>query len=223
MATPTTTAPPARQLDERELRAWRGLLRAHAALTKALDAELDAAHGLPLSSYEVLMYLDDADGRPHAHARPRGVGPPQPLAASPASSTASSARASSAASRARATRAAPSRSSRRPAREMLAAARTTHLAGVRSLFLAALLRRRARRSSATPGSASFRARPQRPAPPAAEPRPPRLPPGPARHRGHSRPAQRLDTNRLRFHTVSGTGNILSRRHRYGTRALGAGS
>jgi DNA-binding MarR family transcriptional regulator len=49
-------------LDERQLRAWRGMLRAHAALTKALDAELDAAHGLPLTSYEVLMYLADSDG-----------------------------------------------------------------------------------------------------------------------------------------------------------------
>jgi DNA-binding MarR family transcriptional regulator len=38
------------------------MLRAHAALTKALDAELDSAHGVPLSSYEVLMYLADADG-----------------------------------------------------------------------------------------------------------------------------------------------------------------
>ena len=42
-------------------RAWRGLLRVHAALTKALDAQLEAEHGLALSSYEVLMYLDDAD------------------------------------------------------------------------------------------------------------------------------------------------------------------
>jgi DNA-binding MarR family transcriptional regulator len=50
------------QLDERELRAWRGMLRAHAALTKALDADLEAEHGLPLSSYEVLLYLHDADG-----------------------------------------------------------------------------------------------------------------------------------------------------------------
>jgi DNA-binding MarR family transcriptional regulator len=47
-------------LDERELRAWRGMLRVHASLTKALDAQLEAAHGLPLSSYEVLMYLADA-------------------------------------------------------------------------------------------------------------------------------------------------------------------
>ena len=63
MAITTTQPTDSRQLDERELRAWRGMLRAHAALTKALDADLDAAHGLPLSSYEVLMHLSDADGQ----------------------------------------------------------------------------------------------------------------------------------------------------------------
>jgi len=59
------TAPPtpaSLRLDELELRAWRGLLRTYARLTKALDAELEAAHGLPLTSYEVLMYIADADG-----------------------------------------------------------------------------------------------------------------------------------------------------------------
>ena len=50
------------RLDTRELRAWRGMLRVHAQLSKALDAQLLAAHGLPLSSYEVLMYLADAEG-----------------------------------------------------------------------------------------------------------------------------------------------------------------
>ncbi len=49
------------QLDARQLAAWRGLLRVHATLTKALDAQLEAEHGLALSSYEVLMYLNDAD------------------------------------------------------------------------------------------------------------------------------------------------------------------
>ena len=40
------------------------MLRAHAALTKELDAELAREHNLPLSSYEVLLYLADApDGR----------------------------------------------------------------------------------------------------------------------------------------------------------------
>ena len=47
-------------LDAEELGAWRGLLRAHSALTKALDAELVRAHGLPLSSYEVLLFLADS-------------------------------------------------------------------------------------------------------------------------------------------------------------------
>lgn len=51
------------QLDARQLRAWRGMLRVHATMTKALDAQLEAEHGLSLSSYEVLMYLNDADGR----------------------------------------------------------------------------------------------------------------------------------------------------------------
>lgn len=50
-------------LTDRELRAWRGLLRAHAALTKALGADLEREHGLPLTSYEVLMNLHDAPGR----------------------------------------------------------------------------------------------------------------------------------------------------------------
>jgi DNA-binding MarR family transcriptional regulator len=46
-----------------ELAAWRGLLRVHAALAKALDAELAQAHDLPLSSYEVLITLQSAPGK----------------------------------------------------------------------------------------------------------------------------------------------------------------
>jgi DNA-binding MarR family transcriptional regulator len=38
------------------------MLRVHAAITKELDAELAAAHDLPLSSYEVLMTLADVPG-----------------------------------------------------------------------------------------------------------------------------------------------------------------
>jgi DNA-binding MarR family transcriptional regulator len=37
------------------------MLRAHAELTRELDAELTRRHDLPLSSYEVLLYLADAD------------------------------------------------------------------------------------------------------------------------------------------------------------------
>jgi DNA-binding MarR family transcriptional regulator len=50
------------QLDKEELAAWRGMLRVHAALTRALDAELMERHGLPLTSYEVLLFLADAPG-----------------------------------------------------------------------------------------------------------------------------------------------------------------
>ncbi len=58
-----TTAKPL-PLDARELGAWRGLLRVHAAMVKTLDAELEAAHDLPLSSYEVLRAVaDTSDGR----------------------------------------------------------------------------------------------------------------------------------------------------------------
>ena len=45
------------ELEAAELAAWRGMLKVHSALVKALDSELEAAHNLPLSSYEVLIYL----------------------------------------------------------------------------------------------------------------------------------------------------------------------
>ncbi len=59
-ATTARSAEPATLLDPTELAAWRGLLRTHAALTKQLDAELLQAHGIPLSSYEVLLHLHEA-------------------------------------------------------------------------------------------------------------------------------------------------------------------
>jgi DNA-binding MarR family transcriptional regulator len=56
------------QLSPRELRAWRGLLRVHASLVKSLDAELEAEHGLAVTTYEVLLYLADApEGRLRMH------------------------------------------------------------------------------------------------------------------------------------------------------------
>jgi DNA-binding MarR family transcriptional regulator len=52
------------QLDREELAAWRGMLRVHSDLTRELDAELTHRHGLPLTSYEVLLFLADSpDGR----------------------------------------------------------------------------------------------------------------------------------------------------------------
>jgi DNA-binding MarR family transcriptional regulator len=48
------------QLSTRELAAWRGFLRVHAGLVRQLNAELEAAHDLPLAHYEVLIHLDAA-------------------------------------------------------------------------------------------------------------------------------------------------------------------
>src|SRR3954464_11385620 len=58
MAMPDTSV----DLTAEELAAWRGMLRVHTALVKALDAELTAEHDLPLSSYEVLITLETAPG-----------------------------------------------------------------------------------------------------------------------------------------------------------------
>jgi DNA-binding MarR family transcriptional regulator len=57
-----TAARPAQDeaLSELELGAWRGMLRVHAQLVKALDANLEAAHGLPLSHYDVLVQVESA-------------------------------------------------------------------------------------------------------------------------------------------------------------------
>ncbi|MFL5871145.1 MAG: MarR family winged helix-turn-helix transcriptional regulator, partial [Solirubrobacterales bacterium] len=48
------------KLSDLELAAWRGMLEAHKDLVARLDAELERDHGLPLTSYEVLMYLADS-------------------------------------------------------------------------------------------------------------------------------------------------------------------
>jgi DNA-binding MarR family transcriptional regulator len=45
-----------------ELDAWRGFLRTHAEVVRDLDDELQAEHGLALTSYEVLLYLAEASG-----------------------------------------------------------------------------------------------------------------------------------------------------------------
>jgi DNA-binding MarR family transcriptional regulator len=61
MAT-TENAPRIEGLTDRELGAWRGLLITHATLVKSLDQQLCSEHNLPLSSYEVLMFVAE-DGR----------------------------------------------------------------------------------------------------------------------------------------------------------------
>ena len=44
------------------LAAWEEFLRTHLTLTRTLDRELVARHGLPLDWYDVLVQLNDADG-----------------------------------------------------------------------------------------------------------------------------------------------------------------
>jgi DNA-binding MarR family transcriptional regulator len=45
------------KLTPEERAAWSGFIRAHASIVKELDAELQAAHRLPLSSFDVLVQL----------------------------------------------------------------------------------------------------------------------------------------------------------------------
>ena len=52
-----------KRLSPLELGAWAGFLRAHAGLVHELDRQLEAAHGLPLTQYEVLLYLEGAPER----------------------------------------------------------------------------------------------------------------------------------------------------------------
>ena len=54
------TPPP---LSDPELAAWRGMLEVHAEVTRRLDAQMRATHGLSVSAYEVLMFLGDAPDR----------------------------------------------------------------------------------------------------------------------------------------------------------------
>jgi DNA-binding MarR family transcriptional regulator len=56
---PATKSPP-EPLTELELAAWRGMLEVHARVTHQLDGQMHAEHGLPVSAYEVLMFLADA-------------------------------------------------------------------------------------------------------------------------------------------------------------------
>ena len=52
------------KLSPEERAAWSGFIRAHATIVRELDAELRAAHGLPLSSFDVLVQLSLApEGR----------------------------------------------------------------------------------------------------------------------------------------------------------------
>ncbi len=53
----TTTTRSISRLDS-----WISFLRAHAAITRELSAQLQREHGLTLNDYEVLLYLSHAEG-----------------------------------------------------------------------------------------------------------------------------------------------------------------
>ena len=49
--------------DEPGIGAWRNFLTAHARVTRRLDEELQAAHGLSLAEYDALLQIAHAPGR----------------------------------------------------------------------------------------------------------------------------------------------------------------
>jgi DNA-binding MarR family transcriptional regulator len=53
----------AEKLSESEMEAWQALLHTHEQVTRKLDAELRAEHGLGLSDYDVLLRLARAPER----------------------------------------------------------------------------------------------------------------------------------------------------------------
>lgn len=55
-------------LSEREMAAWRGMLRAHKVLIARLDDEVTDLHDLPLAWYDALVQLSEAPERLRMHA-----------------------------------------------------------------------------------------------------------------------------------------------------------
>src|SRR3954447_13508907 len=56
----TSSSPP--RIDEDQLAAWRAFLRAHSTMLRRIAADLDEAGLPPLSWYDVLAALQDAEG-----------------------------------------------------------------------------------------------------------------------------------------------------------------
>lgn len=131
--------PPARggSLSVPEFAAWAGLLRTHAVLVRALDAELQREHRLTLSAFEVLLFLA---GAPRARLRL------SELAASVNLTQSGLTRLIDRMAAAELVRRAPAPDDGRGSFAVLThggvarlrAARATHIAGVRRLFLAHL-------------------------------------------------------------------------------------
>jgi DNA-binding MarR family transcriptional regulator len=57
------TSPSAPTRNSRELASWISFLRAHAATTRRLNADLLAHHGLTINDYEVLVHLANTPDR----------------------------------------------------------------------------------------------------------------------------------------------------------------
>lgn len=62
--------PPA---DDERMEAWKAFLRAHAAVTEALDRELEAERQLPLTWYDVLIQLQERGGRARMQELARSI------------------------------------------------------------------------------------------------------------------------------------------------------
>ena len=138
MASPTRSGEP---LTDRELAAWRGMLRTHSDVVARLDAELERDHGLPLSSYEVLISLADApDGRLRMGELAERT-PAQSQRPDPPGGPARARREWSRASAARTTPAGYFAVITAGGRRKLRDARPAHLAGVREHFLERLTSR----------------------------------------------------------------------------------
>ena len=56
-ATGRPASSPLADLSREEFAIWSGFLQTHAALARELDADLRTAHGLPLTDFEILLWL----------------------------------------------------------------------------------------------------------------------------------------------------------------------
>ncbi|HEX4732768.1 MAG TPA: MarR family winged helix-turn-helix transcriptional regulator [Thermoleophilaceae bacterium] len=125
---------PSEPLSDRELAAWRGFLRTHARLLRHLDRQLIEEQGLPTSSYEVLLRLAEA---PRGSMRMKDIAESLLLSRSGLSRVVDELERKgyvtreACASDARGTEAVITRSGRSAFRK----AQTSHLRGVRAVFL----------------------------------------------------------------------------------------
>ena len=114
--------------------AWRGLLRTHARVLAELDAELEQAHGLAVPEYEVLLVLNESGDK---HLRMSELADAALLTRSGMTRLVDRLERQGLVRRERcaADGRGTLRGDHRRGRARFAAARPTHIAGVRRLFL----------------------------------------------------------------------------------------